>query len=281
MPDYWTHTLTIKDIAEELALDSDYLYLGTHGPDPFFYVNKLRLFGRKNLSKVGNRIHDTRIRDLFRILFEQSKQAEEPTVEYFAGFVAHYVIDAACHPYVYERTKTGAEHKYLELHLDRYLIEHYFRIDHSPESLRRLIRNVSNADFKRYIAPFYIHICKELYDIELKVEEFESAGKDIGGGVALSLSPMAKKIPFKPWISKLIGIDVNLMIQPDQPDPSIDYELFVALLDPARRTALQAVKDYLAIARTATEAEIEAFLERYVRRDFNGVPLTEVAHRID
>lgn len=77
---------------------------GLQGPDPLFY-HKLAL--GSPLHKYGNRMHSERTDELFfafaRAVNRMTGIGREIAESYFYGFLCHYALDSALHPYVYCR----------------------------------------------------------------------------------------------------------------------------------------------------------------------------------
>lgn len=83
---------------------------GLQGPDPLFY-HKLA-FGSP-LHKYGNRMHSERTDELFfafaRAVNRMEGAGRDIAESYFYGFLCHYALDSALHPYVYCRQQECLE----------------------------------------------------------------------------------------------------------------------------------------------------------------------------
>lgn len=79
--------------------------LGLQGPDIFFY-NPLFLLKKETVP--GSLIHTTNTQEFLRQLLKSPEIFHDPNQEkiaqtYVFGFMGHYLLDCACHPYVYAR----------------------------------------------------------------------------------------------------------------------------------------------------------------------------------
>lgn len=107
MPAIYTHyyfaqevLTTLPEQIQEIIHKYPYeYYLGTQGPDFFFYD---RPFKHNNLSKYGSEYHRLPGYTFFlkakkELSFYQDK---EPLVAYIYGFLSHYVLDSLMHSYI-------------------------------------------------------------------------------------------------------------------------------------------------------------------------------------
>lgn len=152
MPAFYTHLSYGMELFH--ALDSKYLKkvirthynayrLGTSGPDLFFY--DIVSTGQSGMSP-GERMHRMRTGLFLKNLVEAAeslhKDDRETAVAYIAGFLTHYLLDSAMHPYVYARIETregskqSGEHFMLEGALDAYFSRRYLR--RSPSAMKQL-----------------------------------------------------------------------------------------------------------------------------------------------
>lgn len=110
--------------------------LGLQGPDIFFYDILSLILSDKNPGSVAHTA-DTR-RFLYYLLespkiFPEKKE-QEIAQAYILGFLGHYLLDTACHPYVYSMTQVNkrqkgyiGRHIRLETDLDTVLLWFYLR----------------------------------------------------------------------------------------------------------------------------------------------------------
>ena len=129
MPTTYAHDRFGREVYQQLPpewkrriRDQKKLYLiGLHGPDLFFYYHP---FQKNRISELGSRLHQQKASDFFG---EQIRKVQEEPCEamevYLYGFVCHYLLDSACHPYIGEYlSRTGVSHAKIETCLDRELM---------------------------------------------------------------------------------------------------------------------------------------------------------------
>jgi hypothetical protein len=148
MPSILTHQYFANLILEEvkktipfLTNQQSLLWLGSQGPDPFFFYGHAIL--RKRLSttsinQFGSTLHNQEPMDSLWPLIEHGwfgSKADEVTKAYVIGALTHYALDRTCHPYVFYRTGfdehgslTGhysADHARLEVEMDVALVDKF------------------------------------------------------------------------------------------------------------------------------------------------------------
>lgn len=126
-------------------------FLGVHGPDFLFYYRPIT---HSAPSLEGFSIHKrsglTFMENATRILRDNPTVAQ---VSYMIGFITHYMLDSACHPYVDELVAAGkASHTAIETDLDRYLLLHD---GHDPLRYDSTSHIVPTEKLARAVAPFY------------------------------------------------------------------------------------------------------------------------------
>jgi len=95
--------------------------VGLHGPDLLFYYNP---FWKNPVGQMGSDFHKKTGREFFTAACAALKSApSEMGTVYLCGLLAHYCLDAACHPYVTQMQNAGVvRHAELETDFDRYLL---------------------------------------------------------------------------------------------------------------------------------------------------------------
>ena len=124
MPDYFAHGLFGQMVLERLSgalrvrLESEKTayFLGQYGPDPMFFI-----FGRAR--DEARAMHRAPGAVPLRRLSESYAAGTAQSAGYLAGFLCHFLLDAACHPYILEAAARGPlGHTAIETELDRALI---------------------------------------------------------------------------------------------------------------------------------------------------------------
>ncbi|MCC8023346.1 MAG: zinc dependent phospholipase C family protein, partial [Clostridiales bacterium] len=110
MPAFSTHYLFAREVIpglggafSDLHLNEDAFYVGTQGPDIFFFHRILPVQPGTRRRQVGSVLHRTRPAWIMDAMVDYVRQTQERDValSYLLGFLAHYALDRVAHPYVY------------------------------------------------------------------------------------------------------------------------------------------------------------------------------------
>lgn len=145
MPGFTTHYLFGADayrriasgqVRQNLNRNHSAFALGLQGPDLFFYYLPSYLMHRENIGALAHR-KDTGafFSNLLesRSLFTGKKRSQAVADAYIMGFLGHYTLDCAIHPYVYaftgytpetppSNTEYFGQHAYFETEIDNELL---------------------------------------------------------------------------------------------------------------------------------------------------------------
>ena len=114
MPGLLTHYICGQSVMQALPPDiaaaiEKYrrLYnIGCQGPDIFFYYMPRLL--RRGLRGIGTKMHKENVGDFLRAMAEGiltlDGEERDAALAYFCGYITHYCLDCAAHPYVYYKT---------------------------------------------------------------------------------------------------------------------------------------------------------------------------------
>lgn len=106
MPAGYLHDLIAANAAREagVAVEDEAAYrMGAQGPDPLFLIGMFPLRLSSKPSKLGNAVHERRTGAFLRAM---ARHAQTPiTRAYLMGFLTHYALDSAIHPYVYAQSR--------------------------------------------------------------------------------------------------------------------------------------------------------------------------------
>lgn len=97
--------------------------IGLHGPDIFFYYKVLK---KNPVNAHGNEMHDEKAGAFFGPAREAylSSENREASLSYLLGFLCHYALDSACHPYIENKIRvSGITHAEIESEFERFLLE--------------------------------------------------------------------------------------------------------------------------------------------------------------
>lgn len=109
MPAYASHYLFAKEMMDKLCklhggpLCEDAVYFGTQGPDIFFFHRALPNMPGRSCRKVGSALHRAKPSLLFDSMadYVRASRQDNTAVSYAYGFLCHYALDRAVHPFVY------------------------------------------------------------------------------------------------------------------------------------------------------------------------------------
>lgn len=177
--------LNKTDIVALIEKNAHLYYIGSNGPDILFYHNTLPWQSHlsQHVSKLGNRMHSMNINAFYEKAFElitqqTNLQIKERMMAYILGHLAHWALDKSVHPYIFYRT--GATEK---IHMDYH---HRIESDIDLKLLHR-IKGVEAQDYRSYqiceydndmlqaIARIYVPIAKEVFHVDLKVNDIRKA----------------------------------------------------------------------------------------------------------
>ncbi len=145
MPGFTTHYLfgtdayrriSSKRVRQNLKYNHSAFALGLQGPDLFFYYLPSYLMHRENIGALAHRKDTGRFfANLLesRSLFADKNRHLDIADAYIMGFLGHYTLDCAIHPYVYaftgydpktppSNTEYFGQHAYFETEIDNELL---------------------------------------------------------------------------------------------------------------------------------------------------------------
>jgi|GEM_PF-206929 len=104
MPSVITHYLLAEKVKEQLQvrLYDEAFYCGAQGPDMLLLHRKLPWLLGANLNQAGSELHKADPAETFGFLSEYFRKNNNDIIKsYIIGFVCHYALDCAVHPYIY------------------------------------------------------------------------------------------------------------------------------------------------------------------------------------
>ena len=189
MPAATTHVEFSKDVLVKLnqkdkrkITNLQMYYLGSQGPDYLFF-SRASLFPG-HLHKLGNILHEEKVAEVISY-FEEYAKNDDDLYSYIAGYLCHYALDSIAHPLIYavanyNHKKTGVHegtsHVSSEADIDIWLLHQrgrkissydvfdYFKVDHNS---------------RNKLAKMYHDMFKDLFDIDISVQRFSGAIRDI------------------------------------------------------------------------------------------------------
>lgn len=115
MPAITTHYTCAKEMAEKFPVAFPCaFYLGSQGPDPFFFYGQLPWKKRKNAKEadaMGRNLHHIDITEIYYgLLTYANASPDKPLLDsYIQGLFLHYLLDRSCHAYIFPRAGFGED----------------------------------------------------------------------------------------------------------------------------------------------------------------------------
>lgn len=160
MPAGYAHYIFGQKVLEKLDYEYrelinrniDLYNIGVHGPDILFYYN---VYKPNRVNKLGSYLHHNPAYNFIRNSKEviNNSKDKEASIAYMYGFITHFTLDHACHPYIREmQEKLSMTHSEIESELDRRLL-----VDRGLNPLTTsLTTHIHNNKYvSTIIAPFY------------------------------------------------------------------------------------------------------------------------------
>jgi hypothetical protein len=209
MPSILTHQYFANQIIEDvkktfpfLTSQQSLVWLGSQGPDPFFFfghaIFKKRL-STSTINQFGSTLHNQNPVDSIWPLIEHgwfSSKADEVTKAYVIGALTHYALDRTCHPYVFYRTGfdehgslTGhysADHARLEVEMDVALLDK-LKLDQGIYQPKQTL-DVSKVSLQSISQLYMLAFPKQLQHdtFQLAVEDMQSTYRFLYHGSILN-----------------------------------------------------------------------------------------------
>lgn len=106
MPAVITHYTFAKEITGGKGEHIDAFYLGTQGPDPFFFYGQIPWKprkGKKEIDGFGRDLHHIDIAPVYNELIKYALASPDKEMlwVYIQGLFAHYSLDRRAHPYIF------------------------------------------------------------------------------------------------------------------------------------------------------------------------------------
>lgn len=173
MPAYYSHykfgKLVLKKLTkEQREVVRNYpepFIMGLQGPDFLFFY---KCYSKNELTEYGRILHHSDTYSFFERALNVVKLTgmDSPQYSYLMGFICHFVLDNACHPFVNKFMKeTGCGHCEIEGDLDSFLLT---RDGHKPH-LYKMDKIVPSTEFTAVsMVPFYEYLSEQQIRTSLK-----------------------------------------------------------------------------------------------------------------
>lgn len=257
MPNYYAHIRFCLAVRKRLpprlrailTAERDSYLCGGFGPDPLYFYAARRKAGPVRQAGIALHRHSgaAAMEPFRRPLLEQRPYS----LSFSTGYLMHFLLDAHCHPYVYQVAEQGEfSHFALEGEYDRYLMERDGLSLREALPKRRLPRALCLLASE--MAPA---VTPEIYQKAL--QEFRWVSLRLGGWAGTPLHGAVNAVSHVPPARPLRG-----MVLGKRPQPGLEKHLL-------------ALDGYVEEAVELAEVELGRFLEA-VRE---GVPFSEALGR--
>lgn len=179
--------------------------MGLHGPDIFFYHN---IWKKTPVVNLGYQLHRLSGSTLFTRAAKRLRlEPSEPGLAYLYGLLAHYCLDAHCHPTVHALTDDGdIGHVQLETEFDRFLL---VQDGKKPPSTQDCSLHMKLTEEEcEIVAAFYPGVTGQ--DVAKCVRTLATVTK-------LLATPSGK---FREVVNKALPNNFAAMLMFDEPDPA-------------------------------------------------------------
>lgn len=288
MPDFWSHHLAANAAYDKLlksspkhltwSANSHALYsFGSQGPDFFYYINKFKLLTKLRFKHIGNLVHEERVMCLFKEMLETIlTNPTEENMAYVSGFLSHYLLDVYCHPIICKLGPDSDSHKRVELDLEAFCINDYWKLDFKSFDVSALKCDYSSLEKGCDIV--WKNALDSCYGESIDMKYIYQGHIDLLRVQKMLVNGTISKLPFPSLLSKLFHYDLSMLQFPDVTDDSLKakrlYPQFEAkYVEGIEATASALIDLDRVLGKTLT---VEAFLEANIQYDFLGEVTTDV-----
>ena len=285
MPAATTHAEFAKRVygllpeSEQKAITSmPMYYLGSQGPDLFFFSRYMFLPG--SLNQYGSMMHAEKVRETIAYL---KKHALTPALHsYFMGFLTHYALDSCCHPIINAFAKKEFDllgineseaHFRIEGEIDAWLLRKAGRAitDYNVYNMLK----ISKAEAKD-LGRLYHGLFREIYGLDITAKAIESSCYDCAR-ITRQLRPGRRKHKLAYYAEKAVRMPhlITGMMLTDK------AEAEPPVLNPKRDLWVwysQSRKNFPELMEEAKDLALKLIpdpSENDIRKTFNGVPFGE------
>lgn len=249
MPSMMTHSLfanKVYNVLEKnlthLKIKKSYYYWGAQGPDIFFYHGVLKKREPYPLNRIGHALHNHHICDILERMNKFSKQY--PTLDnyiksYVLGFICHYALDRAAHPYVLAMVEKYKQimpknkvkdisdssiHSLIEQNLDAFIIWRELGVLPTKLHISDCLPPVDSV--KSALGEMYSSIIQDIYSLPVTSENITEVLLDSMRCAKLLNNTLGIKLPIVRVIESIIGkkAQYSCHITPKHMSDDFDYD---------------------------------------------------------
>lgn len=216
MPAFSTHYIFAEEVMADLrriakengfSLCENAVYIGSQGPDIFFFHRALPWQKGKTLRKAGSAMHRAKFGDVLDGFADYIKASSRPDIakSYAYGFILHYAADRNCHPYIYSlqekiikkqpRANPNSTHNMIEFAIDSVLLNKIKSIA-SPRGFDTSQTFNYTAEEKHEIATMLSFVSSVFSETPISISDAELAIEDTKHAQHLLTDADGKKAAF-------------------------------------------------------------------------------------
>ncbi len=221
MANIWTHYFFASDVRKVAGtkFEDEICYnFGAQGPDFLFYLNFLPWKKKKGSSDLGTLMHRDNTDQILDKVFRDLEKPSEQLRSYLYGFLAHYALDSAMHPFIYFHTKNEYEQKRLESTLDVAMFNLRMTKRIRKQNLLKIIDIGSHLP--EDIENFYSEVARDIFGLDVG-SEVQDAYRDMRKYLKLTRVSNPLKVKFLKNVSKLTKKNFDEVVYDEHPNPEI------------------------------------------------------------
>lgn len=238
MPAYASHYVFATEMMERLQqcanekLNQDAVIFGTQGADIFFFHRALPTMLGKSCRAVGSALHRAKPSILFDAMATYLRDHPTDVIahSYAYGFLCHYALDRAVHPFVYAIQDVAMRrnphlrgftvHNTIEFSLDNILLNQKMGLL-EPWLFNTAMTVPTSEDVIEHIAQLLGSVIGSTVPLAVKKEEILQALRDTKAMQKATFDPSGvkrKMIEGLEWVASpvLAGYKLSVMIRPHQ-----------------------------------------------------------------
>lgn len=276
MPAYLVHRIAgekaAASVTNSIPDEASYI-LGLQGGDVFYYRFHL---GSKNKSlQAGYALHEKRPRKFFETSMRLIKGSKENAlISYFCGYIVHYCVDKAVHPFVFARAKDSNTHNALEFMLDAW---YYKDIKNQNAYEFDVAGDFGNIKLDRAIGDWYRKLLKEVYGIKASKKMPLRAQRDFAAQKSFMQKDGAGFKIASFFIRLFTGMDVRSFMHPKIISQKYfnqkEYDYLKETIENAAAEAAQKIGGFLSYMEG--QISLEEAMKDYSSVNFKGEYVNE------
>lgn len=210
MPHVYAHNKMAELVKDNLS-DSARILIDKHeqvysagalGPDPFFVLPSLKNTGLG--YKIGSALHKNQTGASMSSFIDTAMDEQNDRdllFAYIAGYLCHYSLDCAAHPYVLYMAGKGIGHAQFETYIDAELM-HYYGTDKNKSPQHQFIA-ISEYDALK-VGKLFETALSDIYGIHIKDKDYYKAIRTMKRAQKMTHDKKGRKIKTLGAIEKVI-----------------------------------------------------------------------------